>query len=137
MKVGNKLTLFLSIAIVLPMVLATPTSSVPMTAQMKLKILSPKDYAAHVALHKYGWGQTQHKCLKALWGKESAWNYLAKSKTKDYGIPQRHMSQNTKIEIQDFLRSPQIQIEWGLNYINNRYGSPCKAWAFHNKNNWY
>lgn len=133
MKLGTKLMLVL----MLNLALATPTKSVPMTEQMKIKMLQPKDYAAHQAKKIYNWGSQQHQCLRALWGKESAWNYKAKSHTQDYGIPQRHMSRNTKSEITDFLKSPHIQIDWGLSYISNRYGSPCAAWQFHLKNNWY
>ena len=29
------------------------------------------------------------------------------------------------------------QAEWGLKYISDRYGSPSRALAFHNRNNWY
>lgn len=133
MKLGIKLILIF----VLNLTLATPTSSVPVTEQMKTKVLQPKDYAAYQAVKKYKWGKAQQKCLRALWGKESAWNFKAKSPTKDYGIPQRHMSHNTVAQIKDFLKHPHPQIDWGLNYIQSRYGSPCAAWKFHLKNNWY
>lgn len=133
MKLGIKLILILA----LNLTLATPTSSVPVTEKMKTKVLQPKDYAAYKATKKYKWGKEQHKCLRALWGKESAWNFQAKSPTKDYGIPQRHMSHNSIKEITDFLKHPHPQIDWGLNYIQSRYGSPCMAWKFHLKNNWY
>lgn len=133
MKLGTKISLIL----ILNLVLATPTSSVPVTEQMRVKVLEPKEYAAHKATKVYKWGKSQQKCLRALWGKESAWNYQAKSPTKDYGIPQRHMSKNSIEEIKDFLQHPNRQIDWGLNYIQVRYGSPCAAWKFHLKNNWY
>jgi len=29
------------------------------------------------------------------------------------------------------------QVRWGLGYIKARYGSPAKAWAFHQANGWY
>lgn len=28
-------------------------------------------------------------------------------------------------------------IQWGMNYIKNRYGSPSQALSFHKRNNWY
>jgi hypothetical protein len=132
-KLGIKIVLIL----MLNLVLATPTSSIQMTEKMKLQTLQPKEYAAYQATKKYKWGKNQHKCLRALWGKESAWNFRAKSPTKDYGIPQRHMSHNTSTQIKDFLSHPHPQIDWGLKYISSRYGSPCAAWNFHRKNNWY
>lgn len=133
MKLGTKISLIL----ILNLVLATPTASIPITEKMKVKVLEPKDYAAYQAKKKYKWGKNEHKCLRILWGKESAWNYQAKSPTKDYGIPQRHMSRNTAVEIKDFLKHPHTQIDWGLGYIKSRYGSPCMAWKFHQANNWY
>jgi hypothetical protein len=32
---------------------------------------------------------------------------------------------------------PFKQIDAGLVYIEERYGSPCAAWDFHQANNWY
>jgi hypothetical protein len=32
---------------------------------------------------------------------------------------------------------PTSQIQWGLDYIANRYGSPSAAWAHEIANNWY
>ncbi len=34
---------------------------------------------------------------------------------------------------------PRVQIAWGLAYIQDRYGSPCAAWAFERSHvpNWY
>ena len=94
-------------------------------------------YARSLAQLEYNWGTEEWKCLGKLWGKESAWNHEAESPTQDYGIPQRHMSKNTQEEIDRFLDNPMIQISWGLNYIEHRYGSPCEAWNHHEKRNWY
>ena len=133
MKLGTIISLFLAVNILLP----TPTASVPMTEKLKASILQPKDYAAYKSEKTYKWGKKQQKCLRALWGKESAWNFRAKSPTDDYGIPQRHMRHNSVKQIKDFLKHPHGQIDWGLRYIQSRYGTPCGAWAFHRKNNWY
>lgn len=99
--------------------------------------IDSKSYAKVLAEMEYDWGTEQWKCLGKLWGKESAWNHEAESPTQDYGIPQRHMSSNTKQEIEKFLSSPIIQVSWGLNYIEHRYGSPCEAWKHHEMRNWY
>ena len=34
-------------------------------------------------------------------------------------------------------RNYRTQINWGLNYIQERYQSPCGALNFHLSNNWY
>ena len=89
-------------------------------------------------LDDFGWTTSKEwKCLNWMWGKESAWNYKASSPTKDHGIPQRHMSKNSKAEIHAFQSDPVAQITWGLNYIKHRYGSPCKAKSFWELNRWY
>jgi len=89
-------------------------------------------------LADYGWAnKEQWKCLNWVWGKESAWNYQAVSPTKDHGIPQRNMPNHTTTEKINFLKDPVKQIEWGLGYIEHRYGSPCKAKLFKERNGWY
>jgi hypothetical protein len=92
---------------------------------------------AYSKLDDFGWTSKQFTCLNQMWGKESAWNYKAASPTKDHGIPQRHMSNNTKAEIHAFQIDPVAQIQWGLKYIDSRYGSPCRAWEFWKRNHWY
>lgn len=37
----------------------------------------------------------------------------------------------------DWRTNPATQIKWGLNYMEDRYGSPCAAWSFHQNNGWY
>ena len=97
----------------------------------------PKTYAEQTSLARFNWGSSEQKCLRAIWGKESAWNYTAKSPTDDYGIPQRHMRHNTQQQIDNFMKSYTIQIDWGLNYIFTRYGSPCNAWKSWQVKRWY
>jgi hypothetical protein len=95
--------------------------------QFVISQMKPKDFARFLVAKNWSNADKQFQCLAHLWGKESAWNYKAKSPTHDYGIPQRHMSHNTRLQIQDFLSHPHPQIRWGLNYIKTRYESPCGA----------
>ena len=37
----------------------------------------------------------------------------------------------------DYYTSAEAQIRWGLEYIQDAYGSPCSAWEFKQANNWY
>ena len=68
-------------------------------------------------------------CVSDLWYKESRWQPTAKnSKSSAYGIPQLL---NLK------SKDPFIQIDKGLDYIKNRYTTPCNALAFHKKRGWY
>ena len=84
---------------------------------------SAKDYAQGKI------SEREFKCLDKLWTKESNWRSNAKSKTHDMGIPQRHMKHNSKAQQEKFLRDPLAQVDWGLGYIEHRYGTPCRALA--------
>jgi len=37
----------------------------------------------------------------------------------------------------DWQTNPATQIEWGLGYIRDSYGSPCGAWSFKQGHGWY
>lgn len=91
------------------------------TAKDYIRSLLPKDQAL---------------CLIRLYGKESAFNERAignlDSPTKSYvyGIPQ--------------LKNPLIkdmsaynQIDYGMKYIEHRYGTPCLAYAHWVKKGWH
>jgi hypothetical protein len=90
----------------------------------EVKELTAKEYAAVLVDDK-----TQMKCLTKLYGKESAWDPTAVNGSH-YGIPQGRS---------EYLKTASVeqQIQWGLKYIDNRYGSPCKAWEFFQRNNYH
>ncbi|MGY1915403.1 aggregation-promoting factor C-terminal-like domain-containing protein [Blastococcus sp. SYSU DS0973] len=79
----------------------------------------------------------EFSCLESLWGKESGWNPNAQNPTSTaYGIPQFLNSTwaGTGIaKTSDGYR----QIDAGLIYIENRYGSPCGAWSHSRATGWY
>jgi hypothetical protein len=54
-----------------------------------------------------------------------------------YGIPQALPGAKMASMGADWKTNPETQIRWGVNYIKNRYQSPCGAFAHSNKFNWY
>ena len=58
-------------------------------------------------------------CIDKLYFHESRWNPKAKNGSH-YGIPQGRSKYLSKVD-------GYKQVEWGIKYINNRYGSACKA----------
>ena len=46
-----------------------------------------------------------------------------------YGIPQALPASRMASAGADWRTNPATQIQWGLNYIAVRYGTPCNAWA--------
>lgn len=86
--------------------------------------ISAKEYAA-LRLDN----TQQYKCLSVLYGKESAWNDKAINGSH-YGIPQgrsEYLKTANKYE----------QVDWGLAYIESRYGTPCAALRFFRENNYH
>jgi hypothetical protein len=110
-----------SVLVAIGITLFTPAYA---DAPDEVKRLTIKEYAAVLVDDKY-----QMSCLSKLYGKESAWNWKANSGSH-WGIPQGRS---------EYLRdaTAEEQVRWGLKYIDNRYGSPCKAWEFFEKNNYH
>jgi hypothetical protein len=94
---------------------------------------SYQDYA----VGQLGGNGGEFGCLENLWGKESGWNPNAQNPSSTaYGIPQFLDSTwaGTGIaKTSDGYR----QIDAGLIYINDRYGSPCGAWSHSTSTGWY
>lgn len=79
------------------------------------------------------WNATQQACLVKLWNKESHWNYQAHNyRSGAHGIAQALPADKMEIIALDWRTNAVTQIRWGLNYIDKRYGTPCKALARHN-----
>ncbi|MBS1672850.1 MAG: hypothetical protein JSS74_02670 [Actinobacteria bacterium] len=86
----------------------------------------------------YGWGQDQFPCLYRLWMQESSWRADALNPDSDaYGIPQALPASKLAAAGADWRTNGNTQIDWGLSYIQDRYGSPCGAWAHEVAHNWY
>jgi hypothetical protein len=97
----------------------------------------PRDIAQSM-LADYGWSQSEFSCLDSLWVKESGWDPQAANPTSSaYGIPQALPGSKMASAGADWETNPATQIEWGLGYIADRYGSPCSAWGHSQANGWY
>jgi len=94
-------------------------------------------YAAS-QLGTYGWAGDQMQCLVTLWTKESDWKTTATNASSGaYGIVQSLPAEKMASAGADYVTNFRTQINWGLNYVKERYGSPCDALNFHLANNWY
>jgi hypothetical protein len=100
-------------------------------------VRDPKGYAAKLVADR-GWSAGQFKCLDLLWTRESGWNYKARNAGSGaYGIPQALPGTRMAEVASDWATNPVTQIKWGLNYISDRYGTPCGAWAHSEATGWY
>jgi hypothetical protein len=78
----------------------------------------------------WDWRGKEWTCLKSLWTRESRFDNYAKNQrgSSAYGIAQLLREKDHRSE---------YQILRGLKYIDSRYGSPCKAYRFFLRNNYY
>ena len=96
-----------------------------------------QNYAAQVC-SSYGWSDADFDCLVRLWNKESGWNPNAyNARSGAYGIPQALPGSKMASAGADYQTNYQTQINWGLNYIKARYGTPQNAWNHSQTVGWY
>ncbi|GAB7031314.1 transglycosylase SLT domain-containing protein [Streptomyces sp. NPDC021749] len=80
----------------------------------------------------------QFQCFSNIVDHESGWNYRATNASSGaYGLVQALPGSKMASAGSDWQTNPATQIKWGLNYMNDRYGSPCGAWSFWQANSWY
>ena len=71
----------------------------------------------------------EFQCFNKIITKESRWSYTARNGSH-YGLGQMRSKHYRDLD-------PFRQIDATIKYITVRYETPCKAWAFHIKRNWY
>jgi hypothetical protein len=137
--------ILLVVAIAIGFVLATPSFAFcPKPTEMFVaRTPSAAKMWAKMQMAKYGWNsKADWNALVQLWTNESHWRCSAYNKTPVYlrinnkwvkfyagGIPQRiGLSPKTNVK---------KQIQVGLDYIQERYGSPGNALRFWNAHYWY
>ncbi|MGW1047430.1 aggregation-promoting factor C-terminal-like domain-containing protein, partial [Streptomyces sp. NPDC002547] len=83
-------------------------------------------------------GANQFQCFSNIVDHESSWNYRAvNAGSGAYGLVQALPGSKMSSVGSDWQTNPATQIKWGLNYMNQSYGSPCQAWSFWQANHWY
>ncbi|MFD9080527.1 transglycosylase SLT domain-containing protein [Streptomyces erythrochromogenes] len=98
---------------------AAPTSAKAIAQQM---IKDPAQFAA----------------FNNIVSRESGWNHTATNASSGaYGLVQALPASKMASAGADWKTNPATQIKWGLDYMNERYGSPVGAWNFWQANHWY
>ena len=93
---------------------------------------------ARALLPVYGFSSDQFSCLDSLYMSESGWRVDADNPSSSaYGIPQALPGSKMSSFGADWATNPVTQIRWGLDYIEDRYGSPCGAWSHSQGYGWY
>ena len=99
--------------------------------QLPYNAVAWKHHEMNYKLHAYNILKdfNQFDCLVRLYEKESRWDPKARLGSH-HGIPQ---GRSAWLATADGFQ----QVEWGIRYIENRYGTPCKALRFFKRNNYH
>ena len=85
-----------------------------------------------------GWNEKDYNAAVNIIIKESNFNvYSVNSKSGACGLFQAYPCNKMKSYGSDYKTNYKVQINWGLDYIKNRYGTPVKAWNFWQDHKWY
>lgn len=117
----------------------TPQPSDP-SAGCRLYHPSPAQAQAYAAgaSAQYGWTGQNWTDLVKLWTRESSWLWYAENASSGaYGIPQSLPGSKMAAFGANWRDDAAVQIDWGLSYIAQRYGSPSKAWEHSEQVGWY
>ncbi|MFE7760968.1 transglycosylase SLT domain-containing protein [Streptomyces sp. NPDC057438] len=80
----------------------------------------------------------QYTCFSHIVDHESDWDVNATNASSGaYGLVQALPGSKMSSAGSDWKTNPATQIKWGVDYMKDRYGSPCGAWNFWQANNWY
>lgn len=99
---------------------------------------NPREIAQQILKNKYNYGSDQYQCFNNIIIRESNWDINATNASSGaYGIPQALPAVKMASAGSDWRTNPATQITWGIEYMNDRYGSPCSAWGFKSSHGWY
>ncbi|MCX4677517.1 transglycosylase SLT domain-containing protein [Streptomyces sp. NBC_01433] len=81
---------------------------------------------------------SQYQCFHKIVEHESGWDVNASNASSGaYGLVQALPGSKMASAGADWQTNPKTQIKWGVDYMQDRYGSPCGAWDFWQSNGWY
>ncbi|MFI1012733.1 transglycosylase SLT domain-containing protein [Streptomyces sp. NPDC020965] len=82
--------------------------------------------------------ESQFQCFSKIVKHESGWDVTASNPSSGaYGLVQALPAGKMATAGSDWKTNPATQIEWGLDYMKDRYGSPCDAWSTWQTQGWY
>ncbi|GGO81148.1 transglycosylase SLT domain-containing protein [Wenjunlia tyrosinilytica] len=80
----------------------------------------------------------QYQCFSHIVEHESGWDHTATNPSSgSYGLVQALPASKMASAGSDWKTNPATQIKWGVDYMEDRYGSPCGAWSFWQNHHWY
>lgn len=100
--------------------------------------LLPIDVGREVA-RQHGWVGAAWLCMAELGRRESGWTVVKWNRAGSgaYGIGQALPASKMARYGRDYMTSAWTQVRWMVAYVAGRYGDPCSALAYHNRNGYY
>ncbi|KOG33238.1 transglycosylase SLT domain-containing protein [Streptomyces resistomycificus] len=118
--------------------LAAATTGMVLTAAPAQAASTATSSEAKAIAHRMIPNTTQFDAFSKIVEHESGWDVDATNASSGaYGLVQALPGSKMASAGSDWKTSAATQIEWGLDYMNSRYGSPTGAWAFWQANGWY
>jgi hypothetical protein len=107
----------------------------PTPKSISRTIVQPKNdiqkYAHDLVLDTFG---DQWDSFNSIVNSESGWNQYALNKSSGAcGLFQALPCSKTGCSLDDY----KCQVNWGIEYIKDRYGDPNGAWQFWKERHWY
>lgn len=112
--------------------------------QKKTNTSKPKINESEITTYLYqkvieqGWTDKDYNAIVNIIIKESSFNiYSVNSKSGACGLFQAYPCSKMKSYGNDYKTNYKVQINWGIDYIKNRYKTPTNAWKFWQEHKWY
>ncbi|MEU4213074.1 transglycosylase SLT domain-containing protein [Streptomyces sp. NPDC026206] len=117
--------------------LALGTAGAVLTA-VPAQAAAPSTSATQETARKMISNEAQFQCFSKIVEHESGWKHTATNASSGaYGLVQALPGSKMASAGADWKTNPATQIKWGMDYMKDRYGSPCGAWTFWQAHNWY
>ncbi|MDW4908159.1 transglycosylase SLT domain-containing protein [Streptomyces sp. ADMS] len=117
---------------------AAATAGMVLTAAPAEAATTASASAAKAIAHKLIPDDAQYNAFSKIVEHESGWDVDATNASSGaYGLVQALPGSKMAAAGSDWKTNAATQIEWGLDYMNDRYGSPVAAWSFWQANGWY
>ena len=85
-----------------------------------------------------GWLTSDYNAICNIIVKESSFNINSVNKKSGAcGLFQAYPCSKAIKQFPDYMTNYKSQVDWGIQYIKNRYGTPVKAWNFWQDHKWY
>ena len=107
------------------------------TKQIKITESKITEYLYQRVLEE-GWSEKDYQAIVNIVIKESGLNPNSVNKSSGAcGLFQAYPCKKAIKQYSDYMTNYKSQVNWGINYIKDRYKTPSNAWKFWQEHKWY